>query len=258
MTTQDLSKMGSARVSVEMLDGIDCVLKQGASKVELGFYRTVAPNLVGVNSPALLKVEGRNLYIERIPNTISLNELRNSSDLYSQLASLHLSKFTPVVPVKKHRWTIFDTREAFNTLGLSDAVASSIERLQSISSQIFECDTLISGDTNDGNWGTRNNGELVLFDWERFGRGSPAIDLAPLVNGLGGISDYEKIISQYIEHNTVLPETELLEHLIIAKCWIVIEVVNILVRRNNPEKKKYINWFQANIPKWLTSVEATL
>ena len=258
MTTQDLSKMGSARVSVEILDGVECVLKQGASKVELGFYQAAAPNLVGVNTPTLLKAEGRNLYIERIPNTISLNELRNRPDLYSQLASIHLSKYTPVVPVKKHRWTAFDTHEAITTLGLSDAVASSIERLRSISSQIFECDTLISGDTNDGNWGTRSNGELVLFDWERFGQGSPAIDLAPLVHGLGGISDYEKIISQYIEHNTVVSETELLEHLVIAKCWIVIEVVNILVRRNNPEKMKYINWFQANIPKWLTSVETAL
>ncbi|CAE6901535.1 thiamine kinase activity [Vibrio sp. B1ASS3] len=258
MTTQDLSKMGSARVSVEILDGVECVLKQGASKIELCFYQEVAPKLVGVNSPALLKIEGSNLYIERIANTISLDELRNRSDLYFQLASIHLSKYRPVVPVKTHRWTTIDTHEALGTLGFSGEVASAIERLQSISSQIFEYDTLISGDTNDGNWGTRNNGELVLFDWERFGQGSPAIDLAPLVKGLGRISDYEKIISQYIEHNTAISETKLLEHLIIAKCWIVIEVVNILVRRNNPEKNKYINWFQANIPKWLTSVETAL
>ncbi|MEJ3630482.1 choline kinase [Vibrio vulnificus] len=258
MSTQNLSRMGSARVSVETLDGIDCVLKQGASEVEMGFYRTVAPNLVGVNSPALLKAEGCNLYIERIPFTISLNELRARSELYTQLASIHLSEFTPTAPVKKHNWTTFDTREALNTLGLSEAVASSIERMQSISSQIFECNTLISGDTNEGNWGTRNNGELVLFDWERFGQGSPAIDLAPLVNGLGSIGEYEKIISQYIKFNPVVSETELLEHLIIAKCWIVIEVVNILVSRNNPEKEKYINWYRVNIPKWLSSVESAL
>ncbi|WP_141195655.1 hypothetical protein [Vibrio sp. V12_P9A6T4] len=77
-----------------------------------------------------------------------------------------------------------------------------------------------------------------MFDWERFGQGSSAIDLAPLVNGLGSIGEYEKIISQYIKYNPVVSKTELIEHLIIAKCWIVIEVVNILVSRNNLEKKR--------------------
>ena len=34
MSTQDLSKMGSARVSIKTLGGVNCVLKQGASEVE--------------------------------------------------------------------------------------------------------------------------------------------------------------------------------------------------------------------------------
>lgn len=95
MSTQDLSKMGAARVFIETLDGINCVLKKDASKVEVDFYRTVASHLVGINSPSLLKIEGSNLYIERIPNTISLNELRTRSDLYAQLASLHCSEYIP-------------------------------------------------------------------------------------------------------------------------------------------------------------------
>lgn len=250
--------MGSARVSLETLDGVDCVLKQGASEVEINFYQSVAPHLLGVNSPVLLKVDGSNLYIEQIPNTISLNELRGKSELYAQLASLHRSESPSPFLVKKHEWTAFATNDALKILSLPDAVESSIKRIQSLSSCIFECNTLISGDTNDGNLGTRNNGELVLFDWERFGQGSPAIDLAPLVSGLGSTLEYELIVNQYIQHNSLLPETELIKHLIIAKCWIIIEVVNILVSRNKPEQEKYINWYRANIPNWLASVESAL
>jgi len=222
------------------------------------FYRTVAPNLVGVNTPILLKVDGRDLYIERIHNAVTLNELRSRVDLYSQLANLHRSEYLPEVPVKNHTWTISDTIEALNTLALPDEMASSIKRMQSLSGKIFERKALISGDTNDGNWGTRNNRELVLFDWERFSKGSPAIDLAPLVHGLGSINEYERIVSQYIKYNSEVPEKELIENLIIAKCWIIIEVVNIFVRRNKPDQEKYIDWYRSNIPKWLASVESAL
>ncbi|NIY92113.1 phosphotransferase family protein [Vibrio diazotrophicus] len=258
MLAKDLSKMGNARVSVEVLDGINCVLKQDASEVEIHFYQTAAQNLKGVNSPALVKLDGNNLFIEHIPNRISLQELRAQPDLFVQLASLHRSEYFPSFPVKKHEWTDDATDEALRILNLPNSAESSIKRVQSLSSCIFECKTLISGDTNDGNWGTRDNGELVLFDWERFGHGSPAIDLAPLVTGLGTISDYKLIIGEYTRHNALLPDAELLRHLIIAKCWIIIEVVNILVSRNNPEQKKYLDWYKTTIPRWLASVKESL
>jgi thiamine kinase-like enzyme len=258
MLVKDLSKMGNARVSVEVLDGINCVLKQGASDVEIHFYQITAQHLKGVNSPALVKLDGLNLFIEHIPNRISLQELRAQPDLFAQLASLHRSEYIPSFPVKQHQWTDEATNEALKILNLPDTVESSIKQVQSLSSCIFESKNLISGDTNDGNWGTRDNGELVLFDWERFGHGSPAIDLAPLVTGLGTISDYKVIIGQYTQHNASLSETELLRHLIIAKCWIITEVVNILVSRNNPEKEKYIDWYRTNIPRWLDSVKSWL
>ncbi|EPY1013277.1 choline kinase [Vibrio vulnificus] len=258
MSTQDLSKMGSARVSIETLGGANCVLKQGASEVEIHFYQLAASKLKGINTPRLLKIDRNNLYIEHIPNRISLKELRSNSDLFSQLAALHCSEYTPTFEVKKHEWTAFATDEALKILNLPDVVESSIQRIQSRSDSIFEYKALISGDTNDGNWGTRKNGDLVLFDWERFGQGSPAIDLAPLVSGLGSIAEYREIVTQYIKYNSALSKTELLEHLIVAKCWIVIEVVNILNSRNNPEQEKYINWYRANISNWLASVENAL
>ncbi|WP_070971225.1 phosphotransferase family protein [Vibrio sonorensis] len=258
MSRQDLSKMGSARVSVETLGGVNCVLKQGASEVEINFYQSAAPNLMGINTPKLLKIDKDHLYIEHIPNSLSLMELRTEPDLFSQLAALHCSQYIPTFAAKKHEWTAFATDQALKVLNLPDGVEYSIRRIASLSDCIFECKILISGDTNDSNWGKRKNGDLVLFDWERFGQGSPAIDLAPLVRGLGNIGEYREIATQYIKYNPVLSETELLEHLIIAKCWIIIEVVNILISRNNPDKGKYLNWYRANITKWLVSVEGAL
>ncbi|WP_443088502.1 hypothetical protein [Vibrio sp. MarTm2] len=49
MSNQDLSRMGAARVSIEMIDGVECIRKRGASEVEINLYQTAAPHLTGVN-----------------------------------------------------------------------------------------------------------------------------------------------------------------------------------------------------------------
>ncbi|MEZ8386070.1 choline kinase, partial [Vibrio splendidus] len=55
-----------------------------------------------------------------------------------------------------------------------------------------------------------------------------------------------------------IPREELIKQLIIAKSWIVVEVTNILVTRNNPQASKYINWFREQLPTWLASFEGQL
>lgn len=42
---------------------------------------------------------------------------------------------------------------------------------------------LVSGDPNGSNWGLRPWGQLVLFDWERVGLGSAALDLGAVAYG---------------------------------------------------------------------------
>ncbi|HDZ9478527.1 TPA: choline kinase, partial [Vibrio cholerae] len=87
---------------------------------------------------------------------------------------------------------------------------------------------------------------------------SPAIDLAPLVQGLGSMDEYASIIERYTQHNSSFAADELMKHLVIAKCWIVIEVINILISRNKPEAAIYIDWYQKNLPAWLGAVENAL
>ncbi|NOI90041.1 choline kinase [Vibrio splendidus] len=258
MSNQDLSQMGAARVSLTERNGFPCIHKQGAGEVEVAFYQHAAQHVDGVNTPQLLAVDGCDLFLEYIPNSVCLAELQTTSDVFQQLASIHCSQYRPTFEVKRHQWSLDDTTATLSSLQLPQVTQDSLKYIQSQSDAIFNHDTLISGDSNEGNWGRRDNDQLVLFDWERFGFGSPAIDLAPLVSRMGSLSDYERIVDQYLCHNTLIPREDLIKQLIMAKSWIVVEVTNILVTRNNPEASKYINWFREQLPTWLASVEGRL
>lgn len=258
MSTQDLSKMGAARVSIEEFGSSLCIHKQNASDIEVNFYQHAASKLNGVNVPQLYEVQEKDLFIELIPNRVTLKELQANSSVFEQLANIHRSKYKPCFSTKEHHWSVISTESALEALSLPCSSQSTIASIQTLSHALFEHSGLISGDTNDGNWGMRQNGELVLFDWERFGYGSPAIDLAPLVQGLGSIDEYTSIIEKYTQYNSAFTADELTKHLVIAKCWIVIEVVNILISRNKPEAAMYISWYQKNVPTWLSAAENAL
>lgn len=258
MKKQDLSQMGAARVSIEKFEDEPCIYKQGASSVEIDFYQYAAGKLTDVNTPKLIEVKGNNLVIEFIPHGVMLDELYVNNSTFEQLAHIHNSKYQPNFSVKEHSWKTCSTDLALNILNFPAVTQDSIRTIQGMSFELFNHKGLISGDSNDGNWGVRENGELVLFDWERFGFGSPSIDLAPLVQGLGKTSDYESIIEKYTRHTCELSESTLQRHLILAKVWILVEVTNILHQRNKSSASMYFNWFRENVPTWLATVEKEL
>ncbi len=116
---------------------------------------------------------------------------------------------------------------------------------------LFEKPCLISGDSNAGNWGRRENGERVLFDWERFGRASPAIDLAPLIKGMGTPQAFVQMAGRYRRFSSQYPVDELARDIAIAKAWIVTEVVTLLHERQKASLPLYLNWYRENLPDWL-------
>jgi thiamine kinase-like enzyme len=92
----------------------------------------------------------------------------------------------------------------------------------------------ISGDPNPTNWGIRDNGDLVLFDFERIGYGNPAIDLAITIPGFGdpdGLLEYE-IAETYISywHNnpTTFPFSinELARQIHLGKFWSALDFLS--------------------------------
>ncbi len=246
--------MGSASVNIQLLDGKPCIRKSGASAVERHFYQYAASHLSGLNTPALLKVEEETLFLEQIPHPVTLTQLNHNEQTFVQLASLHNTNYQPDFAVKKHGWPLADTDEALSVLCLPEATNEQIHHIQQVGNELFEESCLISGDSNQGNWGTRDNGQLVLFDWERFGYGSPAIDLAPLVPRMGSLAEYEAIIEHYLRHSSLLSGDRLLRHLVIAKCWLIIEVTNLLTRRAKPQAQQYLEWYRQQVPHWLESV----
>ncbi|MGL5609631.1 MAG: phosphotransferase family protein [Aeromonas veronii] len=254
MTQEELAKMGGASVNIQLLDGKPCIRKSGASPVERHFYQRAALHLSRLNTPALLKVEGETLFLEQIPHPVTLTQLHHNEQTFAQLANLHTANYQPDFAVKTHGWSLVDTNEALSVLCLPEAVNEKIRHIQQVGHELFEESCLISGDSNEGNWGTRNNGELVLFDWERFGYGSPAIDLAPLVPRMGSLAEYETIIERYLRHNSLLSGDRLLRHLVMAKCWLIIEVTNLLTRREKPQAQQYLEWYRQQVPRWLESV----
>ncbi|MFM4722965.1 phosphotransferase family protein [Aeromonas veronii] len=254
MTQQELAKMGGASVNIQLLDGKPCIRKSCASPVERHFYQRAALHLSGLNTPSLLKVEGETLFLEQIPHPVTLTQLHHNEQTFAQLASLHNANYQPDFSVKTHGWSQADSDEALSVLCLPEAVNEKIRHIQQVGHELFEESYLISGDSNEGNWGTRDNGELVLFDWERFGYGSPAIDLAPLVPRMGSLAEYETIIERYLRHSSLLSGDRLLRHLVMAKCWLIIEVTNLLTRREKPQAQQYLEWYRQQVPNWLGSV----
>lgn len=258
MSNNNLAQMGSAQVFIEQFRGEPCIRKQGAGEVEISFYQYAAQNLSGVHSPKLFAVEGDTLLIEHVPHSLIPNELQATSEVYQQLSHIHQSLYSPNFKVKEHSWSSCDTEAALASLNLPQVTQDSLLSIQRLSDVLFNHNTLVSGDTNQGNWGKRDNGQIVLFDWERFGYGSPAIDLAPLVSHMGTLSDYECIVDQYLLHNNMVSREDLIKQLIIAKSWIVVEVTNLLVMRDIPDASKYLEWYRGQLPTWLDSVEDQL
>ena len=104
--------MGGASVNIQLLDGKPCIRKSGASPVERHFYQRAALHLSGLNTPALLKVEGETLFLEQIPHPVTLTQLHHNEQTFAQLASLHNANYQPDFAVKNHGWSLADTDEA--------------------------------------------------------------------------------------------------------------------------------------------------
>lgn len=144
------------------------------------------------------------------------------------LFNLHFNTWNKTLNIDKPFDFSWDKKLIKNSLSLfPSGVEGVIERLHSKSETIFSPFCCISGDPNPTNWGIRNNNELVLFDWERIGYASPAIDLAITMPGLGTIDKSLEfnIASTYISFwknssvEFLYSVQELTEQIVMAKMW---------------------------------------
>lgn len=261
MTTENLAQMGAARVVKRVnAAGITVIEKAPVSDVEYAFYHQVAPalNRAEIFTPALLAADAdaRALTLEAIPYPVSQQNVASDA-IVSMLARLH--RFAPDKKwhYHTHRWPNAQLELSLQLLALPQEAADVLRRCQREGDRLFAEASLISGDSNAGNWGQRENGEYVLFDWERFSTGHPAIDLAPLIKGMGSPDEYQHLAARYCRFNP-LPDNDLARHIALAKAWIVSEVITLLHKRQKADFPRFQHWYRGHLPDWLKQIETVI
>lgn len=244
------------------------VVKGRASPAEAEIYRKDAGLLAarGVPTPRLYwsdRIDGDWwLVLEEIPHELPRARWLADPELLAILHRLHHCPLKPPA-IYQPNWTPepttaalkwFDDRERAN-------LRNRLEELRHRCQPLFEPICPISGDPNPRNWGIRADGRLVLFDWERCTFGSPAIDLAITIPGLGSPSDFKQVASIYLSNRETLASAREIDlfasQVKLAKAWALIEfLANAHTRTTDvsTEVLSIARWVASQLPDWLATV----
>lgn len=249
------------------------IVKAGPSPFEARFYERAAPALraAGVPIPELElahhEPDTNWLVIEDIPEALPVAQAdiwQPDPRIVAILARLHATTRAepPDLPEPPaHAWTDEMTRAALSCFPASEA-ADLRPRLSAVQ---VECRSLvtpwcwISGDPNPRNWGLRTDGSPVLFDWERFGPGSPATDLAIIVPGLGDSSAYARAATAYLaawNDREPLPwdESTFARQIAIAKAVTVVQLLHGHVTGAAQVGADLLGWLTKAVPAWVRTI----
>jgi hypothetical protein len=151
-----------------------------------------------------------------------------------------------------------------NVLTLLETAALPVEaivrRWQQTYQHLFKPLGPISADPNPGNWGLREDGSPVLFDWERFSFGTPALDLAILIPGLPDRAAFYRYAENYLKLNQgdsqVTQESPegLAGDIKVAKVWVVLEFLYMYVTGATGIPKAKVANLCESLPGWLESL----
>lgn len=230
-SSEQLGGMSDASVWRVRCAGGSVIVKASNRASEFRFYREVAPTLRanGVDVPEL-RWSARDaasywLALEDIPTSLPRERWLADSELLAVLSSLHQLDLTPPpdLPLFRPQWTDEMSAAALScfTPTVAAILREPLKSLQATSVHLGP-DCYISGDPNPMNWGVREDGTLSLYDWERFGRGAVAFDLAITVPGLGSMDDYRLVASRYSGEQGAAAQ-QLAVAIAVAKVWVVVE-----------------------------------
>lgn len=242
------------------------IVKGSPDGRELHFYQCVAPQLRagGVAIPELFWSGANWLVMEAVPHPLPRSRWEGDPDVLATLARLHdhatdldLGALQPFRP----QWTAEMTDAALSCLPAEErgALRSSLLAIRERSGDLFAPRCFISGDPNPTNWGLRADGTVVLFDWERFGWGAPALDVAISMPGLpspDGMAE-ERVASRYME----IGETPGSAHQFAAdmrraKLWTIVEFLGAHAEgKVAAEAGRTAAWLAAWLPQGVLSIE---
>lgn len=210
------------------------------------FYTTIAPLLQEMDIP-IPRLEWSGvitdacwLVLEDIPTPLPRTRWQADPEVLAILRQLHQSH----LPVQNEAslffcpsWSDKLTRDALLCFpeARADRLSPLLQEAQQSHQYLFAPQCWISGDPNPTNWGVRHDGTVVLYDWDRFGRGTPAIDLAITVPGLGEASTFQAVAEGYLSQQAdaslqTTSSSSLIHGIIVAKIWTVIEYLSTYSR----------------------------
>jgi Phosphotransferase enzyme family len=208
------------------LENRNVVVKANVAPREAEFYRDFAPilNADGIRTPKLEMHCDSNgelwLVLEAIPAPLPDKRWLADSQALETLRNLHKFKFDHAPKFAfQPTWTPAMNAHALHFL--PKHLEEKLEEFRALAQPLLEPRNLISGDPNPMNWGMLENGDPVLFDWDRFGLGTPALDLAITVPGLGSTEEYAKVAAMYRGK----PDDKLAREIALAKVWAIIDIL---------------------------------
>jgi thiamine kinase-like enzyme len=208
------------------LENHNVVVKANVAPREAEFYRDFAPILKahGIRTPKLEMYCHSNgelwLVLEAIPKPLPDKRWLADPQVLEMLRKLHEFKFDHA-PEFAFQPTWTQAMNAHALQFLPKQLEEKLETCRALAQPLLEPRNLISGDPNPMNWGVLENGDLVLFDWDRFGLGTPALDLAITVPGLGSTEEYAKVAAMYRGK----PDDKLAREIALAKVWAIVDIL---------------------------------
>lgn len=275
-----ISALFGAPIAIEPLHGLSgasvwrvlfaqqrIVVKRTQSQREADVYQLLGPLLAaqGVSCPSLFWAERDGashwLLLEEIPQPLPRTRWLADRDLLGVLYRLHQSTLPAAIAPFRPSWTDEMSAQVLDLLPASAAhLRSEVARFQALSQPLFRVERWISGDPNPANWRLRADGSIALFDWERLGLGSPALDLAISVPGLGQPADFQLVAARYLQHDLARANNhpaigELAHEIAIAKTWNVVEFLSMAVAGDAMLQSRIPALIQA-LPEWFTTIAA--
>lgn len=240
-TIARLGGMGGGRVYRVRHPGGALIVKRTTRPAEPHLYRTLAPALArrGIGLPALAWA-GRDgagwwLILEDIPAPLPGERRLADPAALAMLRRLHTGALAPAdLPRDGYHpaWTARLDELALAALppDARGPLAPLLAGLREDNQALFAPTCPIHGDPNPANWGLRFDGSLVLYDWERLTLGTPALDLAITVPGLGDDAAYRRVAAAYLGAGDPAPHPPgpaaldaLARAIAAAKLWSVVE-----------------------------------
>jgi aminoglycoside phosphotransferase (APT) family kinase protein len=246
--------------------GGSVVVKGTGGQVEPFVYRELGPLLrrhhIGLPELHWAAQEAGRwwLMLEDIPRPLPYSAGTVDARVVATLRRLHRLPLGPdrlpngrFVP----RWDDDMTKGALTLLPLGSRrdVVPLLAAMQRAAQPLFAPRVLISGDPNPLNWGLRDDGAAVLFDWERLTLATPALDLAIAVPGLGDWAAFRGVAAAYLADGGERADA-LAGEMAAAKVWSVVELLDGVaagsVRRAFP-----VEQLTDALPSWLGDLTAS-